>query len=130
MISAPNALRSCAEKCGSIPPYAVGLKYRRNAGSGVPWKFGLISDAQRGPIIERVSKSSEGTEVAAKFENDLAADLRAAKDAVRFDFNDDFLGFDVGGLRGAEASGGGEVLVLAAKKSDAAKSGSSGVFKG
>lgn len=129
-ISAPNALRNCAEKCASIPPYAVGLKYRRNAGSGVPWKFGRISDAQRGPIIERVSKSSEGTVVAAKFENDLAADLSAANDAVRFDLSVDVLLFDAGGERAVGVAGGGEMLLFDEKKSEAVKSGSIGVLNG
>ena len=39
---------------------------------------------------ERVSMSSEGMLGAVKLENDLAADLRALKDAVRFDLNVDF----------------------------------------
>jgi hypothetical protein len=69
----------------------VGLRYRRSAGSGTPWNpFGRISLVKREEKRERLSISSEGILGAVKFENDLAADFRAFRDAVRFDLKVDF----------------------------------------
>lgn len=52
--------------------------------------LGRISLANLGEKIDRASMSSEGIEVAVKLEKDLAADLRAFKEAVRFDLRLDF----------------------------------------
>lgn len=60
------------------------------AGVGTPWNsFGRISLVKRGASRERVSRSSGGMEGAVKLEKDLAADLRAWKEAVRLDLKED-----------------------------------------
>ena len=49
-----------------------------------------------GDSNDRVKRSSGGTLGAVKFENDLAADLSAWSEAVRFDLNDLNLAVDWG----------------------------------
>lgn len=66
-----------------------GFKYRRNSAEGSPSTcLGRISLVKMGDSKARVRKSSGGILGAVKLEKDLAADLMACNDAVRFDLND------------------------------------------
>ena len=79
----------------SIGALVVGFRYRRRAGVGVSSSLGGIRSSANGTggsidTIDRVRKSSGMIIGLVRLENDLAANLRAFKEAVKLDLNADF----------------------------------------